>query len=136
MKRVLSRRAFPVLMIAGLILSGMVTASSVVFAISRDTGAALGNTTVDASRTISHGRALFVAKGCIVCHRHQGISGVQGISLQIGGLARDLTSLGLSPEYARAWLKNPQAIKPNTEMPNLELDDDEVEALVKFLLGD
>jgi len=33
----------------------------------------------------------------------------------------------------KAWLKNPQSIKPGTLMPNMGLSDEEIEIVVKYL---
>jgi mono/diheme cytochrome c family protein len=78
------------------------------------------------------GQALFVAKGCIICHRHDAIQEIPNIFVEAGP---DLTNYPTTPEYLHAWLKDPQALKPKTEMPNLELKKTEIEALIAFLLG-
>jgi cytochrome c1 len=79
----------------------------------------------------AYGRQLFSAKGCAQCHAHAGIpnSGV------FGGMygAPDLTNRPGDPAYQRAWLRDPQALKPTTQMPNLGLDEAEIAALVAFL---
>ncbi len=36
--------------------------------------------------------------------------------------------------YLRHWLEDPKAIRPSTFMPNLRLDDAEINALLRFLL--
>jgi cytochrome c1 len=33
----------------------------------------------------------------------------------------------------RVWLKDPPALKPDTQMPNLGLSSEEIEALIAFL---
>jgi cytochrome c2 len=77
-----------------------------------------------------YGRALFSAKGCITCHHHAAIPG----SGQIGGTdVPDLTHYTPNPDFVRTWLKDPQAVRPNTWMPNLNLKQDEIEALIAFL---
>ena len=79
----------------------------------------------------AYGQQLFAAKGCAQCHAHADIpkSGV------FGGMygAPDLTNRPGDPAYQRAWLRDPQAIKPTTQMPNLGLNEEEIEALVAFL---
>lgn len=80
-----------------------------------------------------YGQALFVAKGCITCHDNRNIDRkYRGNSV---GLAVDLTSYPTSLEYLRIWLKDPASVKPKTEMPNLALDEAEIEALASFLLA-
>lgn len=83
-----------------------------------------------ATADVDYGRALFSAKGCITCHRHAAVPG--------SGLIGDpevpnLTNYAANPEFLRAWLKDPQAIRPQTWMPNLHLQQDEIEALIAFL---
>ena len=36
-------------------------------------------------------------------------------------------------EDLTAWLANPAAIKPGTFMPNLELTEEEIDALIEYL---
>jgi hypothetical protein len=77
------------------------------------------------------GEALFVAKGCIQCHRHDGVTMVQN-QIRIGP---DLTHYVGIVDYLNLWLKNPREIKPETVMPNLNLSDEEIQTLVGFLSG-
>lgn len=87
------------------------------------------------------GLALFAAKGCTACHRQREALNHGYPAPTITGLAPDLTDLPVrfSPgpgtlNYLRRWLENPRAIKPDTEMPNLGLDDEEIDGLLRFLL--
>lgn len=73
------------------------------------------------------GAALFQEKGCVGCHALRGQGGDVGPSL-------DDVSSRLRAEYIYQWLRDPQAIKPATTMPNLHLTDDERAELVFFLL--
>jgi cytochrome c2 len=79
---------------------------------------------------IAYGKALFSAKGCATCHRHAAVSS-SGFGLESG--IPDLTTYRWSADYLRTWLKDPAAVKPATEMPNLGLKRDEIEALIAFL---
>ncbi len=78
------------------------------------------------------GKALFLAKGCAMCHMHDVVKASVGdyVSVEMGP---NLTHRPLSADYLRQWLKDPQALKPATEMPNLNLKSDEIEALIAFL---
>ena len=77
------------------------------------------------------GQALFVAKGCVTCHANNRIDNkYYDFRSDIGP---NLSQYAASPEFLRMWLKDPVAVKPNTEMPNLDLDEAEIEALVAFL---
>jgi cytochrome c2 len=77
------------------------------------------------------GAGLFVAKGCVTCHRHNDINVSARHSLGIGP---NLTNFSAAPEYLKMWLHDPTAIKPQTQMPNLHLTETEIEALIAFLL--
>ena len=44
-----------------------------------------------------------------------------------------LSDYEADPAYLRHWLADPQAIKADTAMPNLNLRADEIEALIAFL---
>lgn len=79
-------------------------------------------------QTISYGRALFAAKGCTSCHLHGAVS--SGWSSEAGP---NLTSYSKDTDYLRHWLKDPRAVKPQTTMPNLQLQSSEIEALAAFL---
>lgn len=76
----------------------------------------------------TRGEELFVAKGCIACHRMARFE--NAFSVDFGP---DLSAYKGSPEYLRLWLKNPAAVKPTTQMPNLGLQAGEIEALAAFL---
>ncbi|MCO6453540.1 MAG: c-type cytochrome [Caldilineales bacterium] len=77
-----------------------------------------------------YGEALFMAKGCATCHIRSGID--QPFVTQVGP---NLSEYKSSPEFLRLWLADPASIRPNTKMPNLELSQDEIEALIAFLVG-
>jgi cytochrome c2 len=79
---------------------------------------------------IAYGRALFSAKGCATCHRHAAVAS-SGFGPESG--IPDLTTYRWSADYLRTWLKDPAAIKPATDMPNLGLKRDEIESLIAFL---
>jgi len=79
--------------------------------------------------TADYGRALFVAKSCSACHAYRGIS--YSIPGPVPG--PNLTSYQADPAFLRQWLRNPSAIRPDTQMPNLNLSEAEIEALIAFL---
>lgn len=82
--------------------------------------------------TAELGEALFVAKGCAICHQHDGAK-YTGFRTYMGP---DLSNHQVSPEFLRLWLRDPVQVRPATLMPNLELSDREIEALIVFLSGD
>jgi mono/diheme cytochrome c family protein len=77
----------------------------------------------------SEGAALFQAKGCLTCHRHDAFDNIE-FSTEIGP---NLTFYQPDPDFVRDWLRDPAAIRPNTAMPDLNLSGEEIEALVAFL---
>lgn len=79
------------------------------------------------------GKALFVAKGCTMCHQHDAVNKGQQIFWSSSTPPPDLTVNKYSADYLRSWLKDPAAIKPKTQMPNLNLKLEEIEALIAFL---
>lgn len=86
------------------------------------------------------GKKLFVAKGCTACHVAPGIPEAVGtIGPSLAGVASRPTIAGgnlpTSAENIKKWLKDPAAVKPDTQMPNLALTDAEVEALAQMVLS-
>jgi len=78
------------------------------------------------------GEQLFVAKGCVTCHINSKVS--KSLDYQnISGGAPNLTNFSASPEALRMRLKDPSSVKSDTWMPNLNLSDDEIEALIAFI---
>jgi cytochrome c2 len=77
------------------------------------------------------GEILFVAKGCVMCH----VNG-KSIILEAPHIGPDLTNYQGNPEFLHTWLADPAAMKKNTQMPDLQLSDGEIEALTAFLVGE
>ena len=89
---------------------------------------------------VDNGKQLFAAKGCIACHVAPGVPGASGTIgpnlTGVGNQSRRPQLAGSLPNNAdnlRHWVKDPQAVKPGTMMPNLNLSDKEVDDLVAFL---
>lgn len=92
-------------------------------------GAQLPSATVAAPpEPVTYGRALFMAKGCNTCHLHD-----EALNTWSTESGPNLTDYQNTTDYLRVWLKDPQATKPNTEMPNLMLKENEIEVLAAFL---
>ena len=83
------------------------------------------------------GRDLFMKTSCVNCHRIAG-------TLAVGVFGPDLTRLMTRETIAagaarnttadlRAWVRDPQTIKPGCLMPNMQLTDTEVNQLVAYL---
>jgi mono/diheme cytochrome c family protein len=78
------------------------------------------------------GQQLFVAKGCITCHVNSKVTpGSDYLTIDMG--APNLSKFSASPEVLRLRLKDPTLVKSDTQMPNLHLADDEIEALIAFI---
>jgi len=85
------------------------------------------------------GAHLFTDKTCVNCHAIAGTLGNQTVG-------PDLTHLGSremlageatqnTPDELFRWLKRPDAIKPQSHMPDFKLTDDEAHELVAYLEG-
>lgn len=80
---------------------------------------------------IDLGKRLFVAKGCVTCHTNSKVSDMVGsITVDEGP---NLSNFSADPGYLEKWLFKPSAIKPATKMPDLNLSDAEIEALIAFI---
>lgn len=89
-----------------------------------------------AATPAQQGQALFLAKGCVMCHSHATVRALRAKALgEFNSFStdRDLTNFTATPEYLRAWLTNPKLIKPETLMPKLDLSAGEIDALIAFL---
>lgn len=78
------------------------------------------------------GEELFTRKGCIGCHTLKGHDGAEG---QLGP---DLSKIGKERDRAFLvpWIRDPQAQKPGSAMPTLDLTQKEAEALADYLLSE
>ncbi len=85
------------------------------------------------------GQQIFFATppGCVACHTIDGTQarGLVGPNLTRMG-ARGTIAAGTlenTPDNAARWLRDPEAVKPGSKMPNLHLSESEISALVAFL---
>jgi cytochrome c oxidase subunit II len=85
------------------------------------------------------GEEQFTARGCIGCHAIQGNDAAAGV------IGPDLTTMhervtlgsammDSTPQNMAAWLRDPQGVKPGNLMPNLRLTEEQIDALVAYLL--
>lgn len=127
-------RFLPVLLFAVMAASMFLIVTSLQAAVrlANDSAAPPALDTVKTEGLQAQGRALFVAKGCIVCHRHASFASLRTRMIDFDDVP-DLTNLKIDRAYLTNWLRNPKAIKPTTAMPNLELSETEIEALAEFL---
>jgi mono/diheme cytochrome c family protein len=93
-----------------------------------------GTRVVASTSDFERGRRLFIAKGCVTCHVHGGVSG-SGVA----STGPELTDRRYAGEYLPRILASPPTTpsRPNgPTMPNLELRPVEIAALVAFINAD
>jgi mono/diheme cytochrome c family protein len=121
------------LLIVMLAVGGIAIMSSSAFV--SDTGSSTeGIAAGDGQFLAATGMDLFVAKGCVICHTHSDIPD-RYVAFQTN-VGPNLTSYSATQTFLRLWLSDPTGVKPKTQMPNLELSDAEIEALISFLNGE
>lgn len=83
------------------------------------------------------GVAVFRKRTCVNCHTIEGVSPPTSTAPDLTHLADRRTLAGgvveNTPKTLKAWLKDPQAIKPACHMPNLHLSEAEVNRLAAYL---
>jgi cytochrome c oxidase subunit 2 len=87
--------------------------------------------------TISQGQRTFETTACINCHTVSGTVANGRFGPDLTHLmSRDTIAAGAAlntPENLRLWIRNPNAIKPGSLMPAMELDEQELDALTAYL---
>jgi len=84
------------------------------------------------------GRRVFETTACLNCHTVRGTvgNGLYGPDLT-HLMSRETIAAGAvpnTPEELRAWVRDPNALKPGALMPAMQLDDRKLDALVAYLL--
>lgn len=83
------------------------------------------------------GADVFAKGACVGCHTIDGTKaqGKVGPNLTHFGSRMSIAAgtLTNTPENLALWLKNPQAVKPENDMPNLGLSDVDIQALVAYI---
>jgi hypothetical protein len=111
-----------------LLVTGVGTAS----AVEAKTGPEAANVGGSSLSQVEYGRQLFIAKGCITCHVNTKAAGLSEYwTIEMG--ATNLSNFSASPEVLFIRLKDPAAAKSDTQMPNLDLTREEIEALIAFI---
>lgn len=99
---------------------------------SKSSSEAVGESSIS---QVELGGQLFVAKGCITCHVNNKVERASEYwTVEMG--APNLTKFSASPEALRLRLNDPSSVKSDTKMPNLNLSDAEIEALIAFINSD
>ncbi len=83
------------------------------------------------------GERVFMSNQCASCHRIAGTAAQGEVGPDLSHLANRTTLAALTipntpPQLAR-WIRNPQAIKPGSRMPDLGLSTTQVNSLVSYL---
>ena len=79
------------------------------------------------------GASLYGESFCASCHAVQNAAG----NVVGGNLGPELTKIGtkVKPEWLQAWVRNPRAYDPPTEMPHYRFNDQQIGVLTGFLLA-
>ena len=92
---------------------------------------------IPATDSGQRGLELFKGQTCITCHVIRGVSATGNAAPDLTHLAsRRLIGAGVlanTDANLTRWLKDPQAVKPASRMPNLNLTDAQVKDLVTYL---
>lgn len=87
--------------------------------------------------TAAEGAQLFQTRGCTACHTINGTPAQGTVGPNLTHLASRSVIAGSilqnNAEDLRKWLADPPAVKPGSIMPNLNLNDHELDVLVAYL---
>ena len=82
-------------------------------------------------------RATFLSLSCISCHTVRGTTATGTFGPDLSHLMSRTTlasgAIPNTPDNLRAWVKDPQAIKPRNLMPNMQLNSRELDEVVAYL---
>ena len=80
---------------------------------------------------------MFQGTACINCHAVAGTVATGRFGPDLTHLmSRDTIASGVvpnTPENLRRWIRNPDAIKPGSRMPAMNLNDQELDAVTSYL---
>ena len=86
---------------------------------------------------VSEGRRVFETTACINCHSVAGTMATGHFGPDLTHLiSRETIAAGAAlntPENLRLWIRNPDAIKPGSLMPAMQLNDRDLDALTAYL---
>lgn len=87
--------------------------------------------------SVQRGRASLAGFGCGSCHTIDGVTGAHGrVGPPLTGVAsRSIIAgeLPNTPENMVRWIRNPEAVEPNTAMPNLQVSEQVANDMVAYL---
>jgi cytochrome c oxidase subunit 2 len=89
------------------------------------------------SEAVSQGQRIFETTACINCHRVSGTVADGRFGPDLTHLmSRDTIAAGAAPntpENLRLWIRKPDAIKPGSLMPAMQLSEQQMDALTAYL---
>jgi cytochrome c oxidase subunit 2 len=87
---------------------------------------------------VAEGRRVFETTACVNCHAVSGTVADGHFGPDLTHLmSRDTIASGAAPntrEDLRAWIQNPDTIKPGSLMPAMQLSDHDLDALTAYLM--
>jgi cytochrome c oxidase subunit II len=89
------------------------------------------------SDTVSRGQHIFETTACINCHAVAGTAADGRFGPNLTHLmSRETIASGAAentPKNLRLWIQNPDAIKPGSRMPAMQLSDEDLDAVAAYL---
>lgn len=88
---------------------------------------------------IDRGKAFWSAARCSICHAVNRPGGelIGGfVDLRVGGIDLQIAGHKLKRDWVYAWIEEPSRYFPDTLMPRYRFSDDEIKALVEYILRD
>jgi cytochrome c oxidase subunit II len=85
----------------------------------------------------SEGMQVFLTSPCVMCHTIRGTSASSRVGPDLTHVAGRRTIAAGTLPYSRGnlggWIVNPQSIKPGSQMPDIQLEPDQLQALLAYL---
>jgi len=86
---------------------------------------------------VAEGKQLFLRTACINCHAVSGTVATGQCGPDLTHLmSRDTIASGIAPntvENLRAWIRDPESLKPGSRMPAMKLTDRELDSVTTYL---
>jgi cytochrome c oxidase subunit 2 len=86
---------------------------------------------------VAEGRGVFLRTACINCHAVSGTVATGQFGPDLTHLmSRDTIASGIAPntvENLRAWIRDPESLKPGSRMPAMKLTDRELDSVTTYL---
>jgi cytochrome c oxidase subunit 2 len=86
---------------------------------------------------LKEGMQVFLTSACVMCHTIRGTSASSRVGPDLTHVAGRRTiaagTLPYSPGNLGGWITNPQSIKPGSQMPDIRLEPDQLQALLAYL---